>query len=111
MYEYKATLLRVIDGDTVDCLIDLGFDVIIRERVRLFGIDAPETRTRDLEEKQRGLESKQFVIDQLDKSNGQFIVETKYARGKFGRTLGTIYLSNGNSLNSMLVEQGFANPY
>ena len=57
MYEYKATLLRVIDGDSLDCLIDLGFDVMIRERVRLFGIDAQEVRTRVLVEKVGGIES------------------------------------------------------
>ena len=111
MYEYKATLLRVVDGDTVDCLIDLGFDVVIRERVRLFGIDAPETRTRDLEEKKRGNEAKDFVIQQLENQDGTFVIETEYQRGKYGRTLGTIYLNNGKSLNKMLVEQGYANPY
>jgi len=58
MYEYKAKLDRVIDGDTIDCHIDLGFNVTLKERVRLKGIDTPETRTRDLEEKKRGLRPK-----------------------------------------------------
>ena len=54
MYEYKAKLVRVVDGDTIDCEIDLGFDITVRQRVRFAGINAPESRTRDLEEKKRG---------------------------------------------------------
>ena len=61
MYEYKAKLVRVIDGDTIDCIIDLGFDVRLKERIRLKGIDTPETRTRDLEEKKRGFAAKERV--------------------------------------------------
>ena len=62
MYEYSAKCLRVVDGDTLDCEIDLGFDIFIHERVRFYGIDAPESRTRDLEEKKRGLAAKDRVV-------------------------------------------------
>lgn len=110
MYEYKATLLRVIDGDTVDCLIDLGFDILIKERVRLSGIDAPETRTRDLEEKKKGFESKERLQTLLDKFP-YFNVHTEYQRGKYGRTLGVLYLPDGLNINETLIQEGFAEIY
>ena len=66
MYEYKAKLLRVIDGDTIDCVIDLGFNVRLKERIRFKGIDTPETRTRDLEEKKLGIAAKERVQKHFD---------------------------------------------
>ena len=66
-YRYNAKVMRVVDGDTLDLEIDLGFNIKINERVRLFGIDTPETRTRDLEEKKRGLEAKEYVREQRKK--------------------------------------------
>ena len=65
MYKYKAALIRVIDGDTIDALIDLGFDVWIKSRIRFYGVDTWESRTRDLEEKKKGLEAKAYVKDLL----------------------------------------------
>ena len=110
MYEYKATLLRVIDGDTVDCLIDLGFDVILRERVRLINIDAPETRTKDLQEKKWGLEAKERLQTLLNRYP-YFIVKTTLHRGKFGRTLGELFLQDGLNINETLIQEGFAERY
>ena len=111
MYEYKATLLRVIDGDTVDCLIDLGFDILVRERVRLSGIDAPETRTRDLEEKKKGFESKERLQTLLDRYP-EFIVKTTFDnKGKYGRTLGELFLPDGLNINETLIQEGFAKIY
>lgn len=112
VYTYKANLIRVIDGDTIDAEIDLGFGVFIRQRVRLYGINTPESRTKDLEEKERGLAAKQRLTELLKK---QFIIETILnKRGKFGRILGTIYVEDADStinINQQLVEEGFAKPY
>ena len=69
MYTYKARLDRVIDGDTIDANIDLGFDITVHKRIRLAGIDTPESRTRDLEEKKRGLASKARLIELIDKGD------------------------------------------
>tara|TARA_R100001594_G_scaffold98355_1_gene132789 strand:+ start:6531 stop:6875 length:345 start_codon:yes stop_codon:yes gene_type:complete len=107
MYTYKAKLDRVIDGDTVDANIDLGFDITIHKRIRLAGIDTPESRTRDLEEKKRGLASKDKLIELL--GDGDFIVESKEV-GKYGRVLGTLLIGDVN-INETLVEEGFAVEY
>lgn len=111
MYEYKAKLLRVIDGDTIDCIIDLGFNVRIKERVRLKGIDTPEVRTKDLEEKERGFAAKNRVIE-LFKGVDEFTVITEIRKGKYGRILGTITLPDRKiSLNEMLIKEGHAEVY
>lgn len=117
MYTYQCELDRVIDGDTVDVGIDLGFDVWIKQRVRLYGLDAPETRTRDLEEKKQGLLAKAFV-EEFFRGSGPFTVKTQLGdrRGKYGRVLGTFYdtslagLTAGN-LNASLLDQELAKLY
>ena len=107
MYTYKAKLDRVVDGDTVDAHIDLGFDITIHKRIRLAGIDTPESRTRDLEEKARGLASKDKLIELL--GDGDFILESKEV-GKYGRVLGTLLVDDVN-INDTLVEEGYAVEY
>ncbi len=84
MYEYNAKLIRVIDGDTIDASIDLGFNVWIMKRIRLYGIDAPESRTRDLEEKKKGIETKEKLQELLKANEGTFTVKSKGV-GKVGR--------------------------
>jgi micrococcal nuclease len=112
MYEYKCKILRVIDGDTVDIDIDLGFGIWMhKERVRLFGIDTPESRTRDKEEKKYGLMSKQFVKDHLPVGSSQTLVTIKDATGKFGRILGKFKLNNNKILNEVMIEQNYAVAY
>jgi len=87
MYEYRATILKIIDGDTVDVDIDLGFDSWLRkQRIRLLGIDTPESRTRDKEEKKYGLLAKQFVTDFIPV--GSTCVLRTQKKGKYGRYLG-----------------------
>lgn len=113
MYTYKARLLRVVDGDTVDAEIDLGFGVFMKQRIRLYGIDTPESRTRDLEEKERGLAAKARLTELLGK---EFVVETILnKRGKFGRILGTLHVAqeDGTSINinDQLVNEGHAVEY
>ena len=90
MFEYNCKIVRVVDGDTVDVDIDLGFDVWLKkQRIRLYGVDTPESRTRDLEEKKYGFAAKAFVEKHIPVGSKQ-ILRTKLddARGKFGRILG-----------------------
>jgi micrococcal nuclease len=113
MYTYKARLIRVIDGDTVDAEIDLGFDVFVRQRIRLFGINTPESRTTDLVEKEKGLAAKQRLIELLPR---EFVVETILnKRGKYGRVLGVLKVQGENetltNINDLLVEEGHAVRY
>ena len=113
MYEYKAKLDRVIDGDTVDCYIDLGFNINVKERVRLKGIDTPEIRTKDLEEKSKGFSAKERV-EELFAGVESFKIKTELdKKGKYGRILGTIFLPehNDTSLNDMLLQEGHAKVY
>ena len=113
MFEYKATVTRVIDGDTVDCDIDLGFSVILhKQRIRLKGIDTPESRTRDKIEKQYGLAAKAYLVDFIDKSGDGLSIETsKDGRGKFGRILGRLNNGDGQCVNDMMCDVGHAVPY
>ena len=120
MYEYKCKVLRVIDGDTVDVDIDLGFGVWLRkERVRIMGIDTPESRTRDKVEKKFGLASKARLKSLLGKDpvlKTQVSKKGEDMKGKFGRILGdfTVYDSNVDAwrpVTQILVEEGHAVPY
>tara|TARA_R110001632_G_scaffold7932_4_gene31212 strand:+ start:1122 stop:1529 length:408 start_codon:yes stop_codon:yes gene_type:complete len=110
VYDYQCTIVRVVDGDTVDVDIDLGFDTWRRsERIRLYGVDTPECRTLDAEEKAAGLLAKEFVEDALH-VGGTYRLQTK-EKGKFGRYLGTIYLTDDTSINAALVTEHLAVPY
>ena len=109
MYIYNAKCLRVVDGDTLDATIDLGFDTWKKIRIRLVGINTPESRTRDLEEKARGLEAKDFVVDTLGKHDNNFILHSQGV-GKYGRCLGEIFLGDVN-LNTLLINEGHAVEY
>ena len=111
MYTYNAKVERVVDGDTVDALVDLGFDTWKKVRIRLNGIDAWESRTRDLEEKEKGLAAKQYLIQQLESNDNKFIL-VSHGVGKFGRCLGELFLQeDGWSLNEMLITEGHAVKY
>ena len=123
MYEYRCKILRVVDGDTVDVDIDLGFGMWMhKERVRMMGIDTPESRTRDKVEKKFGLASKQFVKDIMPVGSKQ-VLKTQIDRsgedkkGKFGRWLGTLWTlkeespSFENSYNKQMINEGLAKEY
>ena len=111
MYEYRCKVVKIIDGDTVDVDIDLGFGVWLhKERVRMYGIDTPESRTRDLEEKKYGLAAKKFLTGMLDDDAGIILKTHKDATGKFGRILGDIFI-DGKSINSALCKAGHAVEY
>ena len=110
MYEYKIkTIDHIVDGDTFDCTIDLGFDISHKIRVRMFGINTPESRTRDLEEKARGLESKKRLTEMLEEKPDMLVLATK-EKGKYGRYLGIVY-AGGRDVNRMLIEEGYAVEY
>ena len=111
MYTYNAKLERVVDGDTVDALVDLGFDTWKKVRIRLQGIDAWESRTRDLEEKEKGLAAKARLIEMLEESDNEFAL-ISHGVGKFGRCLGEIYLSgHATSINKQLIWEGHGTEY
>tara|TARA_R100000808_G_scaffold15950_1_gene36343 strand:- start:4401 stop:4844 length:444 start_codon:yes stop_codon:yes gene_type:complete len=111
MYEYAVKeVVRVVDGDTVDVIFDLGFSLFKKERVRLAGIDTPESRTRNLEEKEMGLKAKDRVVYKLDSAE-QIICQTE-KEGKYGRILGWLYLDGQQlSFNQELIDDGFAWKY
>lgn len=115
MYEYRCKLRKVVDGDTVDIDVDLGFGVWLQdERVRLYGIDTPESRTRDLEEKKYGLAAKEYVKNFLDDEWLTLKTKEYDSKGKFGRILGELWRTSSHadkSLNDYLVEKHHAVPY
>ena len=114
MYQYKAKLIRVVDGDTVDALIDCGFSTFKKERIRLYGIDTPECRTRDKAEKKRGLAAKARLKELIKQGKNEFIVETSIdKKGKFGRLLGKLFkeVDSFDSYNDILIKEGHATEY
>jgi micrococcal nuclease len=112
MYEYSAKLIRVIDGDTIDAMVDLGFDVWVKKRVRLYGINTPEVRTRDLEEKKAGIEAKKRLEELLEGVNGRFILCSR-GIGKYGRCLGELLIGEFGEIhiNNKLLHEGYAEKY
>lgn len=110
MYEYRCKIVKVVDGDTVDCEIDLGFHIYTVQRVRLLGIDTPELNSRDEAERELAKEAKQFVVDLADAVNRIKTVLDK--TDKYGRILGTLYIDgNDHSINEMLLTEGLAKVY
>ena len=107
MYNYKCSLLRVIDGDTIEARVDLGFYVETNITIRLYGINAPESRTKDLEEKARGLAAKSRLVDLL--SSGEFVLNSQ-GTGKYGRWLGVLF-ADGKNVNKTLLDEGHAEVY
>ena len=111
MYEYGCKVTRVVDGDTVDCILDLGFSILHKCRVRLFGIDTPESRTRDKDEKVRGKLAAKFLKDAID--NGKKVIlrtKLKDSKGKYGRVLGEVVVDDIN-INVSMIENYLAVAY
>ena len=109
-FSYRVNkVTKVVDGDTIDVVIDLGFDIMYKSRVRLFGIDTPESRTRDIVEKKYGLLAKQFLKDHL---KGKIVIKTHKDNetGKFGRILGEIFV-DGININELMCKKGHAVEY
>jgi micrococcal nuclease len=111
MYEYRVKkVLNVVDGDTIDADIDLGFDISLAKRVRMAGIDTPESRTTDKFEKTLGLESKEYLKKQL-KDAKDVVIKTELpdSSEKYGRILGWVYIDGATkSINEIMIEEGYA---
>ena len=111
MYEYACKVERVVDGDTVDVVLNLGFDIMYKSRVRLYGIDTPESRTRNLDEKARGKMAGAFLKNKID-TGKKVVIQTKLkdSRGKFGRVLGNIIV-DGININQLMIDNYHAAAY
>ena len=111
-YGYSCKLERVVDGDTCDALIDLGFNTWAKRRIRFYGVDTWESRTRNLEEKKKGLAAKDYVKDLLENSDeGKFLLKS-HGVGKYGRVLGELFVKgHETSVNELLKENGHASEY
>ena len=117
-YNFRVTeIVKVLDGDTIDVLIDLGFDLFKKERVRIAGVDTPEKRTRDLEEKALGIDATNWLKEKLDSTiagDDELTIRTELVGGvgKYGRLLGWLYIGDGDvSLNEKMIEEGYAWAY
>lgn len=110
MYEYNAKVIKIVDGDTVDALIDIGFSVWVQKRIRLYGINTPESRTRDLVEKKAGLAAKEQLKTWIEDNDNKIRIKS-HGVGKYGRCLGEIYTESDESLNKQLVKMGHAVEY
>lgn len=112
MYEYKCKIVNIVDGDTIDVDISLGFDLwLFNRRIRLAYIDTPECRTRDLEEKKYGLLAKDFVSNLLSIGSTHILITILDKKEKFGRILGKIKLPDGNFINDLLISKHLAVKY
>jgi len=112
MFEYAINVLRVVDGDTVDARVDLGFKVHHNIRIRIYGLNTPETRTRDLEEKKKGLEAKERMKELV--AGADKIILQSHGVGKFGRCLGSLLMSTGDEqfdVAEKLISEGHGTPY
>ena len=116
-YIYRGKLDRVIDGDTIDAMIDVGFDIWVKKRIRYKGIDTWESRTRDLAEKAKGLEAKarnKELLMEVSAKSGYFRLKS-YGVGKYGRVLGEIFIMDANgvemNINDTLISEGHAYVY
>ena len=111
LYQYKVSVTRIVDGDTVDVDVDLGFGVWLRnERIRLAGVDTPEKRTRDPIEKKAGVKASEFTAKMLTGADEVILVSHEKGKGKYGRILGTL-MCDGMSLNDALISSGNAKEY
>ena len=116
-YIYRAKLDRVVDGDTVDALIDVGFDIWFKKRIRFKGVDTWESRTRNLEEKKKGLAAKartKELLEKVSSKSGYFRIKS-YGLGKYGRVLADIFIQNKKGenicVNKVLLKEGHAYTY
>tara|TARA_Y100000310_G_scaffold342092_1_gene443742 strand:+ start:2232 stop:2600 length:369 start_codon:yes stop_codon:yes gene_type:complete len=110
-FSYNATIVKIIDGDTVDALVDVGFSIMTKKRIRFRGINTPESRTRDKEEKVRGLAAKDRVVELLSENDNKFVLKS-YGVGKYGRCLGELFVEgHEESVNQVLINEGHAVEY
>lgn len=112
LFQYEAELIRVVDGDTLIASISLGFDTYVKKTIRFQGFNAPESRTRNLEEKKRGLAAKDRVKEILEENDNKFILKS-HGVGKYGRCLGEIFVETlgDDSLQKTLINEGHGVEY
>ena len=117
-YNFRVTeIVKVVDGDTIDVIIDLGFDLYKKERVRIAGVDTPEKRTRNLEEKELGIDATNWLTEQLDSAidgEDDLVIRTEIdgGFGKYGRLLGWLYIGEDTeSINERMIREGYAWQY
>ena len=117
-YNFRVTeIVKVVDGDTIDVIIDLGFDLYKKERVRVAGVDTPEKRTRNLEEKELGIDATNWLTEQLDSAidgEDDLVIRTEIdgGFGKYGRLLGWLYIGEDTeSINERMIREGYALEY
>lgn len=117
-YNFRVTeIVKVVDGDTIDVIIDLGFDLYKKERVRVAGVDTPEKRTRNLEEKELGIDATNWLTEQLDSAidgEDDLVIRTEIdgGFGKYGRLLGWLYIGEDTeSINERMIREGYAWQY
>ena len=117
-YNFRVTeIVKVVDGDTIDVIIDLGFDLYKKERVRVAGVDTPEKRTRDLEEKELGIDATNWMKDQLESAiegEDDLVIRTEIdgGFGKYGRLFGWLYIGeDAESINERMIKEGYAWTY
>lgn len=112
LYFYSAEVKKIIDGDTLDIVIDLGFDTLRKSRVRLYGVNTPESRTSNIEEKKLGLAAKEFTEQWISNLSGKIKIQTILDKNeKYGRILAMVWDDNGNCLNKDIINMGFAREY
>jgi len=112
VYLYNAEVKKIVDGDTFDIIIDLGFDTLRKGRVRLYGVNTPESRTKNLEEKKMGLAAKEFTDQWITAAGHKIKVETILDKNeKYGRILARVWNETGESLNEAIVKSGLAREY
>ena len=117
-YNFRVTeVVKVVDGDTIDVIIDLGFDLYKKERVRVAGVDTPEKRTRNLEEKELGIDATNWIKDQLESAidgEDDLVIRTEIdgGFGKYGRLLGWLYIGEDTEfINERMIKEGYAWSY
>ena len=112
MFIYDAKVDRIIDGDTIDAIIDLGFKTFVKKRIRFYGINAPESRTRDLEEKKRGKAATAYLTELLEANDNKFVLKS-HGVGKFGRCLGELFVKSLGELSvqSQMINEGHGVEY
>ena len=116
-YIYRAKLVKIVDGDTIDALIDVGFDIWFKKRIRYMGIDTWESRTRDLDEKKKGMAAKERnrqLLEEVSNKSGYFRLKS-HGLGKYGRVLGEIFIQDEEgtqyNINQTLIKEGHAYVY
>lgn len=111
LYIFNVKIERIVDGDTVDVTIDLGFDVYIKERVRLYGVDTPELNSSNAAEREYAKRATERATELMPPGQWMIMKSQEFRRGKYGRVLGTFMTPDGRDVGQVLIQEGHAEPY